>query len=125
MNEEVYASPEAELESSQNKSFVRRWFEGDIKLWKAIVLVQIIGWLVLLFTTTMLMLVLPFIVGIALKAILLPAFAIFSSISVFRASPNAKISLKGAIAKLWAILFVLYGCGVAYYSVTSLLNATN
>lgn len=125
MKENIYASPEAGLVSSKKRSLLRRWLEGDIKLWKAIVLLQIIGWLVLLISTTMLMLALPLTVGIALKAILLPSFAIYSSICVFRASPNAKASIKGAIAKFWAVLFILYGCSVAYYSVTTLLSEAN
>jgi hypothetical protein len=125
MNEQSCASPETGFENKQNKSPLRKWFEGDIKLWKAIVLLQIVGWIILLAISTSLMVVIPLVVSIALKTLLLPAFAIYSSICVYRASPNPKVSIKGAIAKLWAVIFVIYGFGVTYYSITSILNTAN
>jgi len=42
------------------------------------------------------------------------AHAVFTTMSLWRCSPNPKVSIKGAIAKLWAIVFLIYLIGVNY-----------
>lgn len=98
--------------------FLVRWFNGEISLWKAIVLLQIAGWLVLVFTIGLTAFIFPFEIVRALKIVLLPCFALYSSVCVFRASPNPKESIKGALAKLWSVFFAVYGLAVTYYLVT-------
>jgi hypothetical protein len=79
--------------------------------------------IVLAVISTLSEIIFPTIISVALKVVLLPSFAVYSSICVFRSSPNPKVSFKGALAKLWAVVFVVYALFITKYTVSVLLGA--
>ncbi|MGC9404365.1 hypothetical protein [Vibrio genomosp. F10] len=90
-----------------------KWFNGDIALWKA-VLIQILGTYALLFLLESSKIALSETTVVMLKIGCLPLFAIYSSICVFRAAPNFKSSIRGTVAKCWAVTFILWALATAY-----------
>ena len=122
MSNNPYSSPDTDLSEGENEFILKRWFNGDIKLWKAIVFIQILGWLVVIVISTLSVVVLPGILFIIFNILLLPSYAIYSSICVYRASPNPKVSIKGAIAKLWSIVFIIYGLFITQYVIAPYLE---
>lgn len=91
-----------------------RWFRGEIQLWKSVLLLQMFGTYGLLFALESSKYLWPETIGVVIKIIALPTFAIYSSTCVFRAAPNFKTTIRGTVAKCWAVTFVLWAFCVAY-----------
>ncbi|WP_070964217.1 hypothetical protein [Vibrio sonorensis] len=97
-----------------NENLLMKWFRGDIKLWKAVFLLQIMGTYSLLLALESLR---PFIAEPALttlKMVALPVFAVYASICVFRASPHFKTTIRGTLGKCWAVSFAAWSIWIAY-----------
>lgn len=93
---------------------VVRWFRGEIQLWKSVLLLQIFGTYGLLFALESSKFLWPETIGVMIKIIALPIFALYSSICVFRAAPSFRSTIRGTVAKCWAVTFVLWAFCVAY-----------
>ncbi|MGC9460778.1 hypothetical protein [Vibrio genomosp. F10] len=99
--------------TTMNSPVLLKWFKGGITLWHA-VLLQILGTYALLFLLEQSKIALPETTVVMLKIVALPIFAIYSSICVFRAAPNFKSTIRGTVAKCWAVTFILWALATAY-----------
>ncbi|HAS63205.1 MAG TPA: hypothetical protein DCS35_11930 [Vibrio sp.] len=98
----------------QSSNCFIRWFRGEIQLWKSVLLLQMFGTYGLLFALESSKILLPETISVVIKIIALPIFALYSSICVFRAAPNFRTTIRGTVAKCWAVTFVLWAFCVAY-----------
>ncbi|WGV97978.1 hypothetical protein QF117_03725 [Vibrio sp. YMD68] len=103
-----------------NSAALIKWFRGDVPLWKAVVF-QIVGTYALLFLLEQSKVALSETTVVMLKIGCLPLFAIYSSICVFRAAPNFKSSIRGTVAKCWAVTFILWALATAYALIVFIL----
>lgn len=112
MTEEIYSPQEIGIESADKDSFFTRIWEGRIKLWKAFWLVHILGLLVSLALG-----MLPQLLVMAITEARLPHFFTFipfaivfpiTLVCLWRSAPNPKISIKGALIKMWVCLAAVY-----------------
>ena len=122
MSEEIYSPPSSNLESDSSKEpndartkkpFLIRSWKGEIPLWKAIVLINIVGYVLAFFISIMgvaiaVQLTSNLIAGLIFQQILMLGFGVFSAVSVWRASSNSSILIARIIAKAWIILFTIY-----------------
>lgn len=112
---EPYATLQSDLDNrSENIGALKRWANGNIKLWKAIVFLQIIGWLVAVSICTLSHMFLPKPLFLVFNALVLIPYATYCSLVVWNASANPKISIGGAIAKLWSVIFLIYAFAITY-----------
>ena len=126
MNNEVYASPESELDDSdvaerktKTDSYFSKLWRGDIKLWKTILVAN-----VLLFVFVEALAVFGSMVfldgtgsksfGMLYALLINIIYGVFCTVSVWRASPSPKSSFKGAFSKLWVVVFAIYLVFVNY-----------
>lgn len=122
MSEEIYRPPSSSLAPDENKDsrvirtkkpFLIRSWKGEVPLWKTIVLINIVGY-VLAFIISVsgfaiaVQMTSNLIVGIVYQQILMLGFGVFCIVSVWRASSNCSILVAGILAKIWIILFTIY-----------------
>jgi len=112
---------ESTSETEKKSLFLRCW-EGDIKLWQAFWLVHILG-----FIFSCLIGLMPQLAVLALLNIRLPMFitflpviamGVFSTVTLWRSSPDPKVSILGALVRLWVFAFSFYLCFLAYIGIT-------
>ncbi len=99
--------------SSKDKVFLVKAWSGHIQLWQAIVFVNILGFLlaqalsiaggVVLFELTQ-----AKIFNILYMLFVNIVYGVFAVVCLWRSSPNPKVSKKGAITKLWILIFATY-----------------
>lgn len=98
----------------QRPPLLVRWLKGELPLWKAVFVLQLFGSYTLLFMLEQSKWLLPVHISVTLKIITLPLFALFSSICVFQSAPDFKTTIRGTLAKCWAITYVLWALWVTH-----------
>lgn len=134
MSEEIYQPPDSNLEPESNgnsrniqaqKPFLIKSWKGEIPLWKAIVLINIAGYILTIFTgifgvAIAVQLASNLIAGIIYQQLLMLVFGVFCFVSVWRASSNCSTIVAGVLAKIWIILFAIYLIASALLSLVPL-----
>ncbi len=109
-----YTTPNSNLGVKSQNNLIASWAKGDIALWKAIIFIQIIGWVIIVAITTLFAVVMPLYIYQILTIAISAPYILFSSFVVWNSSPNPKISVKGALAKLWCVIFAVYSFAVIF-----------
>jgi heme/copper-type cytochrome/quinol oxidase subunit 4 len=125
MSEDIYDPPESGFtHPGRNSLFFRVW-HGKVQLWKAFWLVHVLGfllsivlgilpqYLVLALTSTRL----PHIVTMVPPAIVFP----ITLVCLWRSAPDPKVSIKGALVKMWVFLAAIYYIGMLYRAIADSL----
>ncbi len=112
MNDEIYDPPKSDINIKGDPSLLTKAWNGEIELWKAFWLVHIVGFILsLVFGMLSQMMALSLVEARLPHFVTLISFAIIfplTLVSLWRSSPNPKVSIKGALAKLWVCLAVVY-----------------
>ena len=118
MNDTIYDSPKSDLSTNRNRSILSKAWNGEIKLWKTFWFIHILG-----FILSLVLGMLAQMMVMALADARLPHFVTFVPLAIvfpitlvclWRSSPNPKISIKGALAKFWVCLAVVYYFGLLF-----------
>jgi len=86
--------------------------KGSIKSWKAFLLFQVVGWLAVLMFLTLISIVVPKLILWFLICIIAIPYVFFAAIVLWVNTGNPKLSVISALAKLWCLLYILYGIAV-------------
>ncbi len=122
MTEETYNPPISGIELADKDSFFKRIWEGRIKLWKAFWLVHILGFLISLALG-----MIPQLLVMAIVEARLPLFITFipfaiifpvTLVCLWRSAPNPKVSIKGALVKMWVCLATVYYFAMLFRTLT-------
>jgi len=92
---------------------MRKYLVKDsIKPWKVFLFFQLLGWILVLLLLILMQLVLPKFFIWALIALIALPYVIYSVLIFWVNTGNPKVSITSALAKLWCIIYFLYGMAV-------------
>lgn len=100
-------------QNATSAGFMARSWRGQIKLWQAFLIVNLLGFIVaeaIAIGGGMLLLRLTNIKAPGMLWVLLinVSFGVYCAVCLWRSAPNPKQSIKGALTKMWSIIFSLY-----------------
>ncbi|SRR5690554_3336943 len=116
MKDEAYVAPISSDSSAASSvappSFFSRCWHGEVKLWQAFWLAHVLGYVAVLFAGLAIGYLVLVFFGARLPgffyAAVIGCYGIFAVVTLWRNSPNPKVSILGALVKLWALLFAYY-----------------
>ena len=101
-----------------NDGIIARCWNGDIKLWKAFWFVNILGFAVAVLIGALFQAGAYGVFKIKLPGLInaIPILIIgfFSVVTLWRSAPDPRVSLKGALTRIWILAFSLYILSISY-----------